>query len=358
MQSKAKGELQNLILADLEAEGNLAFLLIHSLVRQAAEKNLVGRVVRVDSHSDACGNAKLVAADTDRPAQSTVDAPGAGLRDDIRRLAHGQVSCQDNELVAAQASDRVMRPNRATEIFGDMSEKFVADVMAVRIVNQFEAIKIDHEERSASAVGGRLLDCSGELILKVTLIGKAREVIVEGIPLVRGDLLLEQNEQHSNSHEKLLQIPDFIRDGVVSQMVANPGVQKKDERPDHKTENDGDLAEAPAGQAQLEEHGGREINDKEDKISRAAKRVRRSKEPDWNPGTELHEEDPPTSSRIPGARDGECADDAEEESEGRDDMIGPWIVIAQTIKGEQCRGRNGVDRKIEQRRSAQKEVST
>jgi hypothetical protein len=53
MQQRGKGECENMILTNLEGEGDLAFLFIHALVGQPAKKNLVGRVIGIDSYSYA-----------------------------------------------------------------------------------------------------------------------------------------------------------------------------------------------------------------------------------------------------------------------------------------------------------------
>ena len=41
-------------------------------------------------------------------------------------------------------------------------------------------------------------------------------MIVQGIPLIGRNLLFEQNQKHSNGHQKLLQIPDLIGDNIVT----------------------------------------------------------------------------------------------------------------------------------------------
>ena len=92
----------------------------------------------------------------------------------------------------------------------------------------------------------RLLDGRGETILEETMVGKAREVVVERIPLVRRDLLLQQDKQHPNGDKKLLQIPDLVGDGVVSRMIRHPGVEEEHQRPDDESSDNGDFAQALA----------------------------------------------------------------------------------------------------------------
>ena len=56
MQLGRKGEYENRFLRDLEVEGNLALLLIHALIGQPAEQDLVGGVIGIDGYADASGD--------------------------------------------------------------------------------------------------------------------------------------------------------------------------------------------------------------------------------------------------------------------------------------------------------------
>lgn len=152
---------------------------------------------------------------------------------------------------------------------------------------------------------------------------------MEGIPLVGRNLLLEQNEEHTDGDEELLEVPDLIGDGIVSRMVGDPGVEEEDERPDDKASDDGDFAEAFAGQAKLEKNGRGEIKNEEDEVSRVAERAGGGEEPDRRTGSELNEENPPASAKAPGASDGEGADDAEEEA-----ACGHRVIVTRIMVGE------------------------
>jgi hypothetical protein len=335
MQQRGKGEYENSLLSDLEVEGDLALLLVHALVGQPPEEHLVGGVIRIDGDADASGDGEGVAVDADRFAEGTNDAGCAGLGDGLYRLIARQVRGDDDELVTAEAGEGVRGADGVAEILRDVLKKLVTDVVAVGVVDELESIEVDHEEGGACIVVPRQLDGCGETIFKETAVGKSSEVVVEGVPLVSGDLLLKQNEEHTDGDEELLEVPDLIGDGIVSRMVGDPGVEEEDQRPDDKADDDGNFTKAFAGQTELEEGGRGEIKNEEDKVGRVAKGAGGGEEPDGDPGAELDEENPPASTEDPGASDGKGADDAEEESTRGDSVVDAWIMNGKAVDGEQ-----------------------
>jgi len=92
-----------MLLADLEAERYLALLFVHALVGQPAKEHFVGGVVGIDGYANASDDGKGVAIDGDRLAEGACDAGGAAIGDGLYRLVAGQVSCNDDELVATEA---------------------------------------------------------------------------------------------------------------------------------------------------------------------------------------------------------------------------------------------------------------
>src|SRR5690606_5290074 len=59
----------------------------------------------------------------------------------------------DDELVAADARRRVGGRDAGPEPAGDLDEKGVADVVAVRVVQQLEIVEIDEDQRARSRAG-------------------------------------------------------------------------------------------------------------------------------------------------------------------------------------------------------------
>src|SRR5580693_5093338 len=107
MQQRQKGEYEKSLLLDLEVEGDLALLFVHTLVGQPAKVRFVGGVVGVDGNADASGDRMGLTIDADRLAKSACDAGRTGVGDDVYRLVAGQVSGNNDELVAAEAGQRV-----------------------------------------------------------------------------------------------------------------------------------------------------------------------------------------------------------------------------------------------------------
>ena len=58
---------------------------------------------------------------------------------------------QDRELFAAEARDEIARAHRRSQHLGDPAEHDVARGMAVRIVDMFEVIDVEHRDRQAAA---------------------------------------------------------------------------------------------------------------------------------------------------------------------------------------------------------------
>ena len=335
MHRKEKGEYKSLLLADLEIEGDLAFLFVHTLVCQPSKNCLVDRVVGVDGYADAARDGEQAAVDADRLAQGAGDTGRAGVGDDVYRLLAGQVSGNNNELVAAKARKGVRWANNAAQVLCNVPKQFIACVVAVSVVDELEAVEVNHKEGRPGIVELGLPDGGGQSILKQTLIGKTRKVIVESMPLVGRDLLLKQNKQHADGNEKLLQVPDFVSDGIVPRVVGDPGVEEEDKRPNRETDNDSNFAQTFAGQVELKDDRRGEIKNKKDKIRRVAKRAVGSKDPDRSPRTELYEENPPTSAKPPGSSEPKGTPDAEKDTACGDSLIDARIVAAETIDGKQ-----------------------
>ncbi len=134
--------VKNQFLRDLEAEGNLALLLIHALIGQPAKEHFVGGVVGIDGYADASGNVESIAVDVDRPVQGVGDTGCAGPGDEVCGLVAGQVGGDDHELVAAEAGEGVGDADGAAEIVRDVTEELVADVVAVGVINELEAVPV------------------------------------------------------------------------------------------------------------------------------------------------------------------------------------------------------------------------
>ena len=160
-------------------------------------------------------------------------------------------------------------------------------------------------------------------------------MVVESMPLVGRDLLLQQDKQHTDGNEKLLQVPDLIRDGIVSRMVGDPGMEEEDKRPDRETDDDGNSAQTFAGEVESKDDRRSEIKNEEDIIGCVAKRIVRREDPDGRPGAKLDEENPPTSAKPQGSSQPKRTPDAEKDTACGNSLIDARIVAAETINREQ-----------------------
>src|SRR5271170_4418197 len=125
MQQREKGECENSLLSDLEVEGDLALLLVHTLIGQSAEKHCVGSVIGVDGYTEASGDSEGTAIDADWLTESANDAGSTGLGDDVYGLVGGQVGGDDDELVAAEAGEGVRGADGVAEVLRDVLKEFV-----------------------------------------------------------------------------------------------------------------------------------------------------------------------------------------------------------------------------------------
>jgi hypothetical protein len=238
-----------------------------------------------------------------------------------------------------------------------VSKEFVANVVAVGVVNELKAIKVNHEQGGAGVVELGLRDSGSQAILEEALIGKSSKVVVEGVPLVGRDLLLEQDQKHTDGDEKLLKVPDFIGHSVISRVVSDPGVEQEDKGPDDEANDDSNFAEAFAGQVELEDDRGSEIKNEEDKVSCVAKGAGRSEEPDRDPGAELDKEKPPASPDLPCTGDGERANGAEAETPRDDNMIDARIMDSEPIDRKQRNRWKRVKKQVKKRGPPRIEIS-
>ena len=88
---------------------------------------------------------------------------------------------QDGELIAAEARDEVLGPDRLAQPIRDALEEFVADQMSQRIVDALELVDVDVEDRELGALGLQ------QQFLRVAL--EQRPVRQVGQRVVMGEML-------------------------------------------------------------------------------------------------------------------------------------------------------------------------
>ena len=104
------------------------------------------------------------------------------------RIRFADIGDDHHELVTAEPTDRVGGAHCRPQCVGHTAQEFVAGVMAVGVVDQFEPVEIEIEERHVAVVAGG----SDELVLEVRgkqcSVGEAGEWILDaGAGCVLGD---------------------------------------------------------------------------------------------------------------------------------------------------------------------------
>ena len=107
----------------------------------------------------------------------------------IRHMGHFAGRQEQHELLAAVAGDQVGVPHRLAQDAGQLREHRVPRGMAVRIVQQLEAVDVDQHEEKAGAVAAKLGAPALKLVLEGPAVGQPREGIGAGLAHRRRHLL-------------------------------------------------------------------------------------------------------------------------------------------------------------------------
>ena len=114
---------------------------------------------------------------------------------DAQRLAlPAQVLAQDHELVAAVADHGVAGPERALQSAGDLDEQIVAGVVAEPVVDAFEAVEVEEQQRERGGMAARASDRDVEPVEQEHAVRQAGKRIVERLvrEAGRGALALDR----------------------------------------------------------------------------------------------------------------------------------------------------------------------
>ena len=120
---------------------------VHRDVRGAHERRRVGRVVGQARDADGRVDVQRQLAEHERRDEQAAHPAGQALG--VGHRAH--VGQQDRELVAAEARDDVVVPQRAAQPLGDLLEQLVAAVVAERVVDVLEPVDVEQHEADARA---------------------------------------------------------------------------------------------------------------------------------------------------------------------------------------------------------------
>jgi hypothetical protein len=141
---------------DLQPTGGAVAVLVAAAVPVAAL--VLGHVHGLVGAPDRLVGVDLAAGDHAQPdargGRQAVGAAGGGRGDrgddalgDDRRAIGLEVLGHDDELVAAEAGDRVAGPDGAGDALGDVAQHLVADVVPERVVDKLQPVQVDEEHR-------------------------------------------------------------------------------------------------------------------------------------------------------------------------------------------------------------------
>src|SRR5260370_26536756 len=130
-------------------------------------------------------------------------------------------------------------------------------------------------------------------------------------------------------------------------MVADPGVEEKDERPHKKSADDSVLTQAFARETELEDDRDGEIEKEEAEVGSVAIEVVGDGEPHGDPGEDLTQDETPSPSQVPGSGEDERADDANKKTAGDKDMEDSLAANIETVGGEDGGEGCGVDEDVQ-----------
>ena len=113
------------------------------------------------------------------------DQPGGdGGREPLRELDRAagaaDVGADHDELVAAEPRDRVGRPDRLGQPSREGEQHLVAGGVAGRVVDQLEAVEIEHEDRHVDALAPAAPHRVAEPVERERAVRQVRERVMEG----------------------------------------------------------------------------------------------------------------------------------------------------------------------------------
>ena len=146
----------------------------HRHVGKALQCGRVEAVFWIGCDADAGADMQGVRLDHERHAECSQQF----FSDEAAVCALVDTDQGDDKLVAAVASQNVLIAQHATKALADLTQQFIADVMAKRVVDRGEAIEVDDQQGAMIVVAAcgrqRLFD----QLMEQRAIGQARQAVV------------------------------------------------------------------------------------------------------------------------------------------------------------------------------------
>jgi len=124
-----------------------------------------------DAHRDAAGRSSEVV----RRADAGEDLAG----DDFQIAQFVDVGNDDREFIAAEARDRVGGARDRLQAAGDLSEQFVAGIVAIRVVDRLEAIEVEEHHPDLAAGSLAMRQRQFQLVAETDPVGESSERVVQ-----------------------------------------------------------------------------------------------------------------------------------------------------------------------------------
>ena len=90
-----------------------------------------------------------------------------------------EVLADDDELVSAEARDRVRRPGRLLQPVGDLDQEQIAGPVAEVVVHELEPVEIPEDDGDGAAVPMRTSESARQAVVEERLVGKAGQRVVK-----------------------------------------------------------------------------------------------------------------------------------------------------------------------------------
>src|SRR6266404_472287 len=131
-------------------------------------------IIGIDSTSEGNGDGRELMVASDALGDPRADIKGA---------VNGGFGQQQSELVAAITRGRVYGTAMQAEDSGDAAERLAADKMAVSVIDDFEVVEIEEQQRERPAGASRADRFRAKGLHQAAIVGQTGERIGAGLAL-------------------------------------------------------------------------------------------------------------------------------------------------------------------------------
>ncbi len=195
---------------------------VHLAVR-AREQLLCRRsVLRVDGPADAAVDLDRRAVDAKRPAERMTEPTdqSAGIV-----LVGARAHRQHDELVSADARDRVALADDRLEPARERPEDHVACPVPAHVVDVLEAVEVDRDQREGLTRPARTLECLLDAVVEEDAVRQSRERVAQRLRVRPAEPPVEKDSGTGRGERE----DDESRDHVVGRLAQDRGEEARGE---------------------------------------------------------------------------------------------------------------------------------